>query len=132
VTKPSTSGGGPGEVLPIRGIRKLLQQIPLPWWGCPLCGGFLRPPALQVEPHCIVRRFGACGGKSGERLAVIYGIGIVFFFPTMVVYTVERTGAAGGPVMETFTAASDLGVGLVAVMSVGYFHCFMRDRNKGA
>jgi MFS family permease len=88
-------------------------------------------------------------------VAVIYGIGIAFFFPTMVVYTVERAGADRGPAMGTFTAASDLGVGVGAVamgvvlrftnypvmflclaftalMSFGYFHHFMKNRNKGA
>ena len=86
-------------------------------------------------------------------VAVIYGAGLAFFFPTMVVYTVERAGAARGPAMGTFTAAGDLGVGLgavimgivvrltnypimflclafVEVLNLGYFHYFMRDRNK--
>ena len=80
-------------------------------------------------------------------VAVIYGTGIAFFFPTIVVYTVERAGAARGPAMGTFTAAGDLGVGLgavimgvvvrltnyrimflclafVAVISLGYFQLF--------
>jgi len=87
-------------------------------------------------------------------VAVIYGMGIAFFFPIMVVYTVERPGAARGPAMGTFTAASDLGVGLgavimgvvlrltnypvmflslalVAAMSVGYFRFFMKNSNQG-
>ena len=86
-------------------------------------------------------------------VAVIYGAGIAFFFPTLIVYTVERAGAARGPAMGTFTAAGDLGMGLgavimgvvvrltnypimflclalVAVISLGYFHYFMRDTSK--
>jgi predicted MFS family arabinose efflux permease len=86
-------------------------------------------------------------------VAVIYGAGLAFFFPTLVVYTVERAGAARGPAMGTFSAAGDLGIGLgavimgvvvrltnypimflclalVAVISLGYFQCFMRDRSK--
>jgi MFS family permease len=86
-------------------------------------------------------------------VAVIWGAGLAFFFPAMVVYTVERAGAARGPAMGTFTAAGDLGMGLgavimgvvvrltsypimflclafVAVISLGYFHYVMRDRSK--
>ncbi len=86
-------------------------------------------------------------------VAVIYGLGIAFFFPTMVVFTVDRAGAARGPAMGTFTAASDLGVGLgavimgvvlrlttypimflclafVAAISLGYFHYFMMNSNR--
>lgn len=86
-------------------------------------------------------------------VAVIYGAGLAFFFPTLVVYTVERAGAARGPAMGTFSAAGDLGIGLgavimgvvvrltsysvmflclalVAVISLGYFHYVMRDRSK--
>jgi predicted MFS family arabinose efflux permease len=86
-------------------------------------------------------------------VAIIYGTGLAFFFPTLVVYTVERAGAARGPAMGTFTAAGDLGVGLgavimgivlqstsyrtmflclalIAIINLGYFHYFMRDRNK--
>jgi predicted MFS family arabinose efflux permease len=86
-------------------------------------------------------------------VAVIYGAGLAFFFPTMVVYTVERAGAARGPAMGTFSAAGDLGIGLgavimgvvvrltsysfmflclalVAVISLGYFYYVMRDRSK--
>jgi len=86
-------------------------------------------------------------------VAVIYGTGIAFCFPTIVVYTVERAGAARGPAMGTFTAAGDLGAGLgavimgvvvrltnyrtmflclafVAVISLGYFHYFMKHRSK--
>ena len=86
-------------------------------------------------------------------VAVIYGTGIAFFFPTIVVYTVERAGAARGPAMGTFTAAGDLGAGLgavimgvvvrltnyrtmflclafVAVISLGYFNYFMKHGSK--
>jgi len=86
-------------------------------------------------------------------VAVIYGAGNAFFFPALVAYTVERAGEARGPAMGTFTAAGDLGMGLgavimgvivrltsypimflclalVAVLNLGYFHYFMRDRSK--
>jgi MFS family permease len=86
-------------------------------------------------------------------VAVIYGAGIAFFFPTLVVYTVERAGSARGPAMGTFTAAGDLGMGLgavimgvvvrltsypimflclalVAVISLGYFYYVIGDRTK--
>ncbi len=86
-------------------------------------------------------------------VAVVYGLGIAFFFPTILVYMVDRAGPARGPAMGTFTAAGDLGVGLgavimggvlrltnypimflclalVAAMSLGYFHHFMRQRSK--
>jgi predicted MFS family arabinose efflux permease len=86
-------------------------------------------------------------------VAVIWGAGLAFFFPALVIYTVERAGAARGPAMGTFTAAGDLGMGLgavimgvvvrltnypimflclalVAVISLGYFHYVMRDKSK--
>jgi MFS family permease len=87
-------------------------------------------------------------------VAVIYGAGIAFFFPIIVVYTIERAGgAARGPAMGTFTAAGDLGGGLgavvmgavvrltsyrfmflclalVAAMSLWYFNHFMRRRSE--
>ena len=86
-------------------------------------------------------------------IAVVFGLGTAFFFPTIVVYAVERAGSARGPAMGTFTAAGDLGAGLgavimgavlrltnypvmflclalVAAVSLGYFHRFIKQRIK--
>jgi MFS family permease len=114
----------------------------------------------SVIPPCLIAFIAAMILLSFSKtltmfiiVAVIYGAGIAFFFPIIVVYTVERAGAARGPAMGTFTAAGDLGVGLGAVMmggvlrltnypimffclalvaalSLGYFHHFMRQRSK--
>lgn len=46
----------------------------------------------------------------------IWGIGMAFLFPTLVAYTLDLAGSSRGPAMGTFTAASDLGVGLGAVI----------------
>ena len=86
-------------------------------------------------------------------VAVIWGIGSAFLFPALLAYTVERAGAERGPAIGTFSAAGDLGIGLgsvimgivlrltdyrtmflclalIAVINLGYFHYFMRDRSK--
>jgi len=86
-------------------------------------------------------------------IAVVFGLGTAFFFPTIVVYAVERAGSARGPAMGTFTAAGDLGAGLgavimgavlrltnypvmflclalVAAISLGYFHRFIKQRTE--
>ena len=114
----------------------------------------------KVIPPCLVAFIGAMTLLSFSKtlplfilVAVIYGTGIAFFFPTIVVYTVERAGAARGPAMGTFTAAADLGVGLgavvmgvvlrltnyptmflclalVSLLSLWYFHHFMKRRIK--
>jgi len=49
-------------------------------------------------------------------VAVIWGIGNAFLFPALVAYTLDLIGSSRGPAMGTFTAASDLGVGLGAVI----------------
>jgi MFS family permease len=46
----------------------------------------------------------------------IWGIGMAFLFPALVAYTLDLAGSSRGPAMGTFTAASDLGVGLGAVI----------------
>jgi MFS family permease len=49
-------------------------------------------------------------------VAVIYGIGNAFFMPTLVAYVLDRGGSSPGPAMGTFTAISDLGLGLGPVI----------------
>jgi MFS family permease len=49
-------------------------------------------------------------------VAVIWGAGNAFLFPTLVALTLDLTGPSRGPAMGTFTAISDLGVALGAVI----------------
>ena len=49
-------------------------------------------------------------------VAVIWGIGNTFLFPSLVALALDRTGYLRGPAMGTFTAVADLGVGIGAVM----------------
>ena len=49
-------------------------------------------------------------------VAVIWGIGHAFFYPSLVVYVLDRVGSSLGPAMGTFTAISDLGMCLGAVI----------------
>ena len=46
----------------------------------------------------------------------IWGAGMAFLFPALVAYALDVAGPSRGPAMGTFTAASDLGVGLGAVI----------------
>ena len=43
-------------------------------------------------------------------VAVIWGIGHAFFYPSLVVFLFDRVGPSLGPAMGTFTAMSDLGM----------------------
>jgi len=45
-------------------------------------------------------------------VAVIWGIGNAFLYPTLVAYALDRAGPSRGPAMGTFTAVADLGVGM--------------------
>jgi MFS family permease len=45
-------------------------------------------------------------------VAVIFGTGWAFLYPSLVVYAVENSGSARGPAMGTFTALADLGAGI--------------------
>jgi len=45
-------------------------------------------------------------------VAVIFGTGWAFLYPSLVVYAVENSGSAKGPAMGTFTALADLGAGI--------------------
>src|SRR4030043_138048 len=49
-------------------------------------------------------------------VAVIWGIGSGFLYPSLVAYTIDRAGSSRGPAMGTFTALTDLGAGMGAVM----------------
>ena len=49
-------------------------------------------------------------------VAVIWGVGTAFVFPVLVALTLDLAGSARGPAIGTFTAFSDLGVGLGAVL----------------
>ncbi len=48
--------------------------------------------------------------------AVIWGIGQAFLFPVLTAYTLERTAGSRGPVLGTFMALDDLGLGLGPVI----------------
>jgi MFS family permease len=45
-------------------------------------------------------------------VAILFGTGWAFLYPSLVVYAVESAGSARGPAMGTFTALADLGVGI--------------------
>lgn len=49
-------------------------------------------------------------------VGAIWGVGIAFLFPALIAYAIDVAGPSRGPAMGTFTAASDLGVGLGAVI----------------
>jgi MFS family permease len=52
-------------------------------------------------------------------VAVIWGIGHAFLFPSLLVYTTDRMGSSRGPAMGTFTGFSDLGMSLgPAIMGI--------------
>jgi MFS family permease len=48
--------------------------------------------------------------------AIIWGAGNAFAFPAFVAYAIDLAGSSRGPALGTFTAISDLGVGLGAVI----------------
>ena len=45
-------------------------------------------------------------------VAIAFGLGWAFLYPSLVVYAVESSGSARGPAMGTFTALADLGAGI--------------------
>jgi len=49
-------------------------------------------------------------------VAVIWGIGNAFLYPTLVAYTLDHARSSPGPAMGTFTAVADLGSGLGSVI----------------
>jgi MFS family permease len=49
-------------------------------------------------------------------VAVIWGMGTAFIYPTLLAYTIDRAGSSRGPAMGTFTALTDLGAGMGSVI----------------
>ena len=49
-------------------------------------------------------------------VAVIWGIGHAFLFPSLLVYAIDKMGSSRGPGMGTFTGFSDLGMSLGPVI----------------
>jgi MFS family permease len=49
-------------------------------------------------------------------VAVIWGTGAAFLYPSLVAYTLDRAGSSRGPAMGTFTALTDLGAGMGSVI----------------
>jgi MFS family permease len=84
-------------------------------------------------------------------VAVIWGLGNAFFYPTLVAYAVELAGPSRGPAIGTYMALSDFGTGigsvimgiilqwtnypimflclaLTGVVNLNYFYFFVRKR----
>jgi len=49
-------------------------------------------------------------------VAVIWGIGHAFLFPSLLVFAIDKMGSSRGPAMGTFTGLSDLGMSLGPVI----------------
>jgi predicted MFS family arabinose efflux permease len=49
-------------------------------------------------------------------VAVIWGMGHAFIFPSLMNYAIDRTSSATGPVIGTYTALSDFGAGMGPVI----------------
>jgi MFS family permease len=49
-------------------------------------------------------------------VAVIWGMGNAFLYPTLVIYAIDRAGPSRSPAIATFTAIADLGVGMGSVI----------------
>ena len=49
-------------------------------------------------------------------VAVIWGVGSAFLYPCLIAYTLDLTRSSPGPAMGTFTALTDLGAGMGAVI----------------
>jgi MFS family permease len=86
-------------------------------------------------------------------MAVIWGAGHSLFYPALVALAIDRSSSSRGALMATFTAASDLGVGLgpvvmgivlqrsgypvlftcvalTGVLNVFYFEFFVKQRRQ--
>jgi MFS family permease len=82
-------------------------------------------------------------------VAVVWGAGHAFFFPSLVAYVLDRVGSSPGPAIGTFTAAMDLGwslgpmitgiilqaagyqimflcLALIGIINLNYFYFFVR------
>ena len=85
-------------------------------------------------------------------VGVIWGIGNAFSMPSLVAYVLDRVSSSPGPAMGTFTAISDLGLGLgpvimgiiihvtgyqvmflclafTGIINLIYFHFFVREKS---
>jgi MFS family permease len=49
-------------------------------------------------------------------VAVVWGIGNAFFYPTLVAYTIDLAGSSRGPAIGTYLALSDFGAGIGSVI----------------
>jgi MFS family permease len=86
-------------------------------------------------------------------VAVIWGIGNAFFWPSLVAYVLERAGSSRGPAIGTFTAIGDLGIflgpvimgivlrftnypvmflclALIGIINLNYFFFFVRKKGR--
>jgi MFS family permease len=86
-------------------------------------------------------------------VAVIWGIGNAFFWPSLVAYVLERAGSSRGPAIGTFTAIGDLGIflgpvimgiilsftnypvmflclALIGIINLSYFFFFVRKKRR--
>jgi MFS family permease len=86
-------------------------------------------------------------------VAVIWGIGNAFFWPSLVAYVLERAGSSRGPAIGTFTAIGDLGIflgpvimgiilsftnypvmflclALIGIINLSYFFFFVRKKRS--
>jgi MFS family permease len=86
-------------------------------------------------------------------VAVIWGIGNAFFWPSLVAYVLERAGSSRGPAIGTFTAIGDLGIflgpvimgivlrftnypvmflclALIGIINLNYFLFFLRKKGS--
>jgi MFS family permease len=86
-------------------------------------------------------------------VAVVWGIGTAFFYPTLVAYTIDLAGSSRGPAIGTYLALSDFGAGmgsvimgivlqlsnfqmmflalvLTGLINLGYFHFAVRKRSE--
>jgi predicted MFS family arabinose efflux permease len=86
-------------------------------------------------------------------VAIVWGIGTAFFYPTLVAYTIDLAGASRGPAMGTYLALSDFGAGmgsvimgivlqfsnyqtmflalvLTGLVNLGYFHFIVKKRSE--
>ena len=49
-------------------------------------------------------------------VAILWGMGAAFLYPSLVAYAIDRAGSSRGPAMGTFTALTDLGAGMGSVI----------------
>lgn len=86
-------------------------------------------------------------------VAVVWGIGAAFFYPTLVAYTIDLAGSSRGPAMGTYLALTDFGAGmgsvimgivlqfsnfqvmfltlvLTGLVNLSYFHFIVRKRGE--